>query len=205
MKKTALENKTDRLWGKYNNNEAEDFWAKYNKLIYKAKKKKAAVHVTAQKQPPSFLKANTVKKSFYARFYLHGKKHQAAILAEISGYALYWWLAQPAFLVIIFFAVNLGKYIHQKKFLNFKITPQGLLIHNKVSRIKTGLRWDDMASAELIREGRKYYLKVTSYQSKEYKYLYALDKKNHTLFFSQLSEKTIVTQKADYNPLLSLF
>lgn len=199
MKKTGLENRTDRLWNKYDNDNEADFWQKYEKLVTKAKRKKEAVTVSTMSVPA--IRDKKVKNDFYSRYYLYGLKNKLFVAAEVTGFSLFWSFGPPEWTMwisVFLFSENLGKFVTQKDLVNFKITTQGIIIHNKIVRRKDGHRWDEIASIELIRERKKYYLKVTNYNSKEYKYYYTLSPKKHEEFFSRLAEHVEVFQLIDY-------
>jgi hypothetical protein len=143
-----------------------------------------------------------VKNDFYSRHYLHGLKNKLFVAAECTGFGLFWAFAPPEWTMwasIFIFTENLGKFAAQRNLVNFRIAKQGVIIHNKVARRKDGHRWDEIASIELIRERKKYYLKVTSYDFKEYKYDYNLSPKTHEEFFARLAEHVEVFQLIDYS------
>lgn len=199
MKKTASEKRTDKLWNEYDNDNEADFWKKYEKLLVKAKSKKEAVTVSTMSVPT--IRDKKIKNEFYSRYYLHGVRNKLFVAAEVTGFSLFWFYAPPEWTMwvsVFLFSENLGKFAAQRNLVNFKIVEQGIIIHNKIARRKEGHRWDEIASVELIRERKKYYLKVTGYDFKEYKYLYTLSPQTHEEFFARLAEHVEVFQLIDY-------
>lgn len=196
MKKTTLENKTDRLWKGYDNEQSKAFWKKYDKLIKQAKSKQQTT--VPEVIPAAKLIQKTEQDAFYSQYYLHHKKRYAVLASEVAAYVAFGILVSPVFLVVIGFSVQLCKHVTQKHLLNFQIAPRMLIVHNKKQKTSVAHAWDKIAFIALIHRLGAYHLEITTYESKTYFYPYTLSQKDHKEFFAQLKKKVSTTEKTDY-------